>query len=157
MNFAGLQLYRKSLQIKSFQTLENSEDIDLNSPVGTIVSLTESSKVTIIDPFEDYIKCLQECFDFEALRNFVKREDFSILFDAMHGAGGPFAKRILIEELGLPEVSYSTHSCVNWYLSLNYFSSRNSSTSKSLLYYVVIHFQILDYAIPIPILRMLQI
>ena len=85
--------------------MEGSEDIDLNSPVGTIFPLTESSKVTIIDPFEDYVKCLQECFDFEALREFVKRDDFSILFDGMHGAGGPFAKRILMEELGLSEVS----------------------------------------------------
>jgi phosphoglucomutase len=61
--------------------------------------------VTIIDPYEDYVECLKECFDFEALRKFVKRDDFSILFDGMHGAGGPFAKRILMEELGLSEVS----------------------------------------------------
>jgi phosphoglucomutase len=85
--------------------LEGSNDIDLNSPVGTIFSLTESSNVVIIDPYEDYIKCLQECFDFDALREFVKRDDFSILFDGMHGAGGPFAKRILLQELGLSEVS----------------------------------------------------
>jgi phosphoglucomutase len=29
----------------------------------------------------------------------------SIAYDGMHGAGGPFAKRVLVEELGLPEVS----------------------------------------------------
>ena len=27
-----------------------------------------------------------------------------MLFDGMHGAGGIFAKRVLVEELGLPEV-----------------------------------------------------
>jgi phosphoglucomutase len=85
--------------------LEGLEDIDLYSPVGSTFPLTESSKVTIIDPYEDYVECLKECFDFEALRKFVKRHDFSILFDGMHGAGGPFAKRILMEELGLSEVS----------------------------------------------------
>jgi phosphoglucomutase len=60
--------------------------------------------VTIIDPFEDYVSTLKSCFDFDALKNFAKRPGFSILFDGMHGAGGPFAKKVLIEELGLPEV-----------------------------------------------------
>lgn len=27
-----------------------------------------------------------------------------MLFDGMHGAGGIFAKRVLVDELGLPEV-----------------------------------------------------
>ena len=63
--------------------------------------------VTIIDPFEDYVSTLKSCFDFDALKNFAKRPGFSILFDGMHGAGGPFAKKVLIEELGLPEVRLS--------------------------------------------------
>jgi phosphoglucomutase len=62
--------------------------------------------VTIIDPFEEYVNCLKQCFDFAAIRDFAKRPGFSILFDGMHGAGGPFARRVLIEELGFPEVGY---------------------------------------------------
>jgi hypothetical protein len=60
----------------------------------------------VIDPFEEYVAVLKSCFDFEALANFGKRPGFSILFDGMHGAGGPFARRVLIEELGLPEVRH---------------------------------------------------
>mmetsp|Transcript_35596 Transcript_35596/g.82711 ORF Transcript_35596/g.82711 Transcript_35596/m.82711 type:complete len:185 (-) Transcript_35596:835-1389(-) len=37
------------------------------------------------------------------LRSFWSRNDVSILFDGMHGAGGPFARRLLIEELGMSE------------------------------------------------------
>jgi phosphomannomutase len=38
------------------------------------------------------------------MKEFAQRPDFSIIFDGMHGAGGPFARRILVEELGFPEV-----------------------------------------------------
>lgn len=78
----------------------------MNADVGTTYSLTSSSTVTIIDPFAEYVDCLKSCFDFDALRAFCARPDFSVLYDGMHGAGGPFAKRVLIEELNLPKVSH---------------------------------------------------
>jgi phosphoglucomutase len=78
----------------------------LNAQTGSTYSLTDSSTVTIIDPFEEYIDALKECFDFEELKAFAQRPEFSMLFDGMHGAGGPFARRVLVEELGLPEVRF---------------------------------------------------
>ena len=95
------------MEISSFKTVEGSSDIDLNADVGTEYSLSPTSTVTIIDPFEEYLDVLKSCFDFEALKEFSKRPDFSILFDGMHGAGGPFARRVLVDELGFPEVSIS--------------------------------------------------
>jgi phosphoglucomutase len=97
-------LYDKSLELKSFKTIEGSEDIDLNSEIGSTFNIVDGTTVTIIDPFESYLEALRSCFDFDALEKFGQREGFSILFDGMHGAGGPFARRVLIEELGLPEV-----------------------------------------------------
>lgn len=85
--------------------MQDCDDIDLNANVGTTYSLTDTSTVTIIDPFEEYLDTLEACFDFEALKKFAQRPDFQMLFDGMHGAGGPFARRVLIEELGLPESS----------------------------------------------------
>lgn len=76
----------------------------MNASPGTTFQLTDTSSVTIIDPFEEYVTTLKECFDFDALKEFAKRDGFSVLFDGMHGAGGPFARRVLIDELGLPEV-----------------------------------------------------
>lgn len=101
----AMQLYDKTLEIKSFKILEDTDDFDLNAEAGSTFPLTETSSVTIIDPFDEYVACLNECFDFDALKEFVKRDDFSVLFDGMHGAGGPFARRVFLEELGLPEVS----------------------------------------------------
>jgi phosphoglucomutase len=106
------ELYERSLKIESFKTIKEKDDngalpetIDLSAPVGTTFQLTPSSSVTIIDPFTEYVSVLKECFDFDAIQQFVsKRPDFQILFDGMHGAGGPFARRVLMEELGFPEV-----------------------------------------------------
>lgn len=88
-----------------FKTLESANDINLNAAPGTTFQLTDLSTVTIIDPYEDYVDVLKSCFEFDALAKFAKRKGFSMLFDGMHGAGGPFARRVLVEELGLPEVS----------------------------------------------------
>lgn len=92
------------MEISSFKTVEGADDVDLHADVGTTFSLTPTSTVTIIDPAAEYVTVLKSCFDFDAMREFAKRPDFSILFDGMHGAGGPFARRVLIEELGFPEV-----------------------------------------------------
>ena len=99
-------LYERSLKLTSFKTIEGSADVDLNADVGTDFQLTESTTVTIIDPFGNYLQTLKKCFDFDALKEFAKREEFSILFDGMHGAGGPFAKKVFVDELGLPKVRY---------------------------------------------------
>ena len=99
----SLKLYKKTLEITSYKTISNSPTIDLSAPVGTTYALA-SSTVTIIDPYTNYLDTLKECFDFNQLKQFGQRDGFTMLFDGMHGAGGIFAKRVLVEELGLPEV-----------------------------------------------------
>lgn len=99
------ELYKKSLELTSFKTVENSVEIDLNAEIGTSFAITSKSSVTIIDPYDCYVEVLKNCFDFEALSEFAKKDSFSLLYDGMHGAGGPFAKKVLVEELGLSETS----------------------------------------------------
>eukprot|EP00798_Chlamydomonas_sp_ICE-L_P004420 gene4420-14551_t len=53
----------------------------------------------------------KEVFDFDLLKTFMARKDFSMKFDAMHAVTGPYAKRILVQELGAPESSLK--DCVN--------------------------------------------
>lgn len=91
--------------MKSFKTVVGANDVDLSAEAGTAYQLTDASTVTIIDPFTEYLEVLKTCFDFDALKKFVKRPGFSLLFDGMHGAGGPFARKVFLEELGMPEVS----------------------------------------------------
>eukprot|EP00983_Pelagomonas_calceolata_P110147 1159637-Pelagomonas_calceolata.AAC.1 len=59
-------------------------------------------ELEVIDPVEDYMAQLKEVFDFEALKKFVARKDFKMIFDAMHAVTGPYATRILVQELGAP-------------------------------------------------------
>mmetsp|Transcript_13961 Transcript_13961/g.26273 ORF Transcript_13961/g.26273 Transcript_13961/m.26273 type:complete len:648 (-) Transcript_13961:253-2196(-) len=98
-------LYKRSLELETFKTVDSSIVVDLNANIGTKFSITEGSTVTIIDPYDTYIDTLKSCFDFDGLKNFCQRGGVSVLYDGMHGAGGPFARRVLVDELGLPESS----------------------------------------------------
>ncbi|EPY29510.1 hypothetical protein STCU_04511, partial [Strigomonas culicis] len=45
---------------------------------------------------------MQEIFDFAALRRLLQRPDFTLRLDGMHGASGPYVRRIFHECLGVP-------------------------------------------------------
>lgn len=73
-------------------------DIDIDR-LGTQV-LGEFS-VDVIDAVEDYAALMQKLFDFDRIRELI-RSGFSLRFDAMHAVTGPYARRILVEQLGAP-------------------------------------------------------
>ncbi|HDY84986.1 MAG TPA: alpha-D-glucose phosphate-specific phosphoglucomutase, partial [Methylophaga sp.] len=56
--------------------------------------------IDIIDPVEDYALLMADLFDFDAIRNLLAQDDFSMRFDAMHAITGPYAKDILEKHLG---------------------------------------------------------
>mmetsp|Transcript_15760 Transcript_15760/g.36711 ORF Transcript_15760/g.36711 Transcript_15760/m.36711 type:complete len:564 (-) Transcript_15760:2-1693(-) len=92
-------VYDFTTKITRVLDLEDAEEVDLGT-VGT--STVGNMVVEVIDPVDDYLAVLEACFDFPALKALVSRPDFSMVFDAMHGAAGPSAKRILGEALGVP-------------------------------------------------------
>lgn len=47
-----------------------------------------SFTVEVIDSVADYVEVLRRCFDFEAIRAFVTRGNFCMLFDSMNGGNG---------------------------------------------------------------------
>lgn len=60
-------------------------------------------KVEIVDSVESYANLLRNIFDFASLKEFLLGENrIKIRVDGMHGAAGPYVKRILCEELGCP-------------------------------------------------------
>lgn len=59
------------------------------------------TQVEVIDCVEDYAKLQQTLFDFDRIRDWFRRGG-RICFDAMHAVTGPYATRILIEQLGAP-------------------------------------------------------
>jgi phosphoglucomutase len=58
--------------------------------------------VEVIDSTQNYVELMRTLFNFEDLKALVQREDFSLVFDGMHGASGPYAKVILSDILGVP-------------------------------------------------------
>ncbi|CAM9235872.1 unnamed protein product [Chrysoparadoxa australica] len=94
--------YEKTLEITSYKIVKDTPDIDLDVVGSTTVG---DMVVEVIDPVEDYVALLRSVFDFPKIKAFLQRNDFSFLFDGMYGVSGPYAKRVLMEELGASEAS----------------------------------------------------
>jgi phosphoglucomutase len=71
-------------------------DLDLDHNSSRAVHET---RVTVFDPLDDYVALMDELFDFDALRALFRR-GFRLLFDAMNGVTGPYARYIFERSLG---------------------------------------------------------
>jgi phosphoglucomutase len=101
------KVFEHSKALTSYKTLRDPVTIDTSKPGFHALGSVEGQAVTVrvIDSTEDYVEMMKGLFDFPKLKAFVNREDFSLLFDGMHGAAGPYARRILVELFGLSESS----------------------------------------------------
>ena len=62
-------------------------------------------QVDIISSVQDYIGMLKSIFDFQAIKAYIKSKNLNLRFDSLHGVMGPYAKKIVCEELGASEDS----------------------------------------------------
>ncbi|SEQ69649.1 phosphoglucomutase [Solimonas aquatica] len=62
--------------------------------------------VEVLDSVDDYAQLMQQLFDFDRIRDWLKR-GHSLRFDAMHAVTGPYAQRIFVDLLGAPPGSVS--------------------------------------------------
>ncbi len=91
-------MFARSLEIIRYQ-ISDDADIDL-SQVGT--TDIESTRISIIDPVEDYAGLMQHLFDFDRIHSLFNTGAFSLRFDAMHAITGPYATEIIEHLLGAP-------------------------------------------------------
>ncbi|KAJ3075416.1 Phosphoglucomutase-2 [Rhizoclosmatium hyalinum] len=84
-------------------SIANVPDVDLAAiKTHTFGSFT----VEIVDSVKDYVILMKEIYDFPSIKGFfAAHPQFTVLMDSMHGVTGPYAKEILVNELGLPESS----------------------------------------------------
>ena len=61
--------------------------------------------VEVIDPVDDYAALMEQLFDFQRIRELLTGGNFQLRFDAMNAVTGPYAHRILQQQLGAPEGS----------------------------------------------------
>jgi len=92
------RIYGETQKISTLRFAE-MPDIDL-SKVG--VTKFGDFEVEVVDPVADYLAVLKAVFDFPLLKRFLARKDFRMVFDSMHAVTGPYAQRILVQELGAP-------------------------------------------------------
>ncbi|NGY06118.1 alpha-D-glucose phosphate-specific phosphoglucomutase [Solimonas terrae] len=89
------RLYEHSKTIQRYRVLEGAAiDIDRRGE-----QMLGDSTVEIIDCVDDYAQLMQQLFDFDRLRDWLKR-GARLRFDAMHAVTGPYAQRIFVDMLG---------------------------------------------------------
>jgi phosphoglucomutase len=80
--------------------------IDIHAPGHRVIKSDDGSaevNIEIIDSTECHVALLKTIFDFTRIKNLLDREDFSIIYDIMHGVHGPYAKKGFVDELEQPE------------------------------------------------------
>jgi len=91
-------IYEKTKTITSYKVLD-APPIDLSKIGDQTYGPLEA---TIIDSVADYVDLLKSIFDFNLIKSFLhSTPSFKVLFDGLHGVTGPYAKAILLGELGL--------------------------------------------------------
>ncbi|HEY6392407.1 MAG TPA: alpha-D-glucose phosphate-specific phosphoglucomutase, partial [Bryobacteraceae bacterium] len=91
------RIFRETLKIERYFSVD-SPDADVDREGSFRIADTE---VSVFDPLADYTVLMEELFDFEVLRAHF-RSGFRMLFDAMHGSTGPYARHIFEKRLGAP-------------------------------------------------------
>lgn len=93
-------IFNLTKSIKEYKIVENLEcDISFT---GTQIFIVDGQdfQIDVIDTVEDYHHYMREIFDFNKIRLAIKK-DIKVLVNCLHGVVGPYAKRILVEDLGI--------------------------------------------------------
>ncbi|TJY62150.1 alpha-D-glucose phosphate-specific phosphoglucomutase [Sinimarinibacterium sp. CAU 1509] len=91
------RIYQQSKSITRYRNCDDA-DIDLDRRGEQTL---EGTTIEIVDCVDDYAALMQSLFDFDRMRDWIKK-GHSLRFDAMHAVTGPYAQRILVEQLGAP-------------------------------------------------------
>jgi phosphoglucomutase len=89
-------IFGRTREIDAYRTVD-SADLDLDQVGSTRLG---EMQVDIIDPVDDYAALMRSLFDFEAIHQLFNSGLFRMRFDAMHAITGPYASRILEQDLG---------------------------------------------------------
>jgi len=93
-------IFAISKKIDSYKIATVTPQIDASKPTTVKFGKLE---IEVVSATSEYLKLMKQIFDFDSLRKFVQRKDFSMVYDAMHGSAGPFAREVFVNTLGLPD------------------------------------------------------
>jgi phosphoglucomutase len=91
------KIYAKTREINRFCFLD-FPDVDLDREDSVTIG---RSQISIIDPLEDYVAVMDGLFDFRSMSELFQK-GFRLVFDAMHGITGIYAREIIEKKIGAP-------------------------------------------------------
>mmetsp|Transcript_6288 Transcript_6288/g.11195 ORF Transcript_6288/g.11195 Transcript_6288/m.11195 type:complete len:651 (-) Transcript_6288:870-2822(-) len=100
------RIYEHTRTIERYYMDNTMKYVDLDEACE--VRIGDKFAVQVVDPVDNYVKMLEEVFDFERLKMFLRECEMKMCFDGMHAVTGEYARRIFVERLGL-----STESLMN--------------------------------------------
>jgi len=99
-------IYNNTTTIKDYRICSEFPLIDISEANSHTFKSNDGKNqvyVEVINSTATHVSLLKSIFDFEAIKRLLDRPDFSIIYDSMHGVNGPYARAVLIDELGQPE------------------------------------------------------
>jgi len=104
-------IYDNTTTIKDYKMCTKFPVVDITAAGNVTVKSADGTtevNVEVIDSTAVHVALLKTIFDFPAIKALLDRDDFSIVYDSMHGVNGPSAKAVLVDEL-----SQSESTCLN--------------------------------------------
>ena len=98
--------------INSYKICPDFPEIDIAKIGSTTVASEDGiSSVTaeVIPSTENHVALLKTIFDFDAIKALLNRDDFTMIYDSMHGVNGPYSKAVFVDELGQLESVLMNH------------------------------------------------
>jgi phosphoglucomutase len=99
-------IYFNTTTINTYKICPEFPSVDIQAIGNLVVKSDDGStevNVEIVDATECHVTLLKSIFDFSSIKNLLDRDDFSMVYDSMHGVNGPYAKKVFVDELGQPE------------------------------------------------------
>ncbi len=95
-------IFAETKALQSYRTLDGAAETDLDRIGETQIA---GAVVEVLDPVVIYADLMESLFDFDAIKELLGNPRFQMRFDAMHAVTGPYAREILVNRLGAPEVT----------------------------------------------------
>ena len=91
------RIFARTKEITAYRVSDGAKiDLDRRG-----ISRLDDCEVEVIDGVADYAALMQKLFDFDRMKDWLKRGG-RVCFDAMHAVTGPYAQRILVDLLNAP-------------------------------------------------------
>lgn len=96
-------IYEITKTITNIKICNDFPEVDTSKLGSIVVNSNDGSRSVIIDIIsatDVHVNLLKEIFDFNSISALIKRSDFSMCYDCMHGVQGPYAHKVFVDILG---------------------------------------------------------